>query len=207
MDGIIFDTADNSEGQLNAGINASVLSIALKAGEGAEFPQPLAGTCSSTGDSNTLNDTGDLGSLAIGDFIRNVTDGSWAFVKTLTSADSIETTRLQGGSDNTWTSGDVWRHGEFVITIEERDADGNVTDREKCLVSNRSTDTLTIPTGGRGYDGSNADSWLADDYVNLHVTSTIIQQISQVLADLNIWIDINETNISSNDTELDNIRD
>lgn len=182
MSEILYATADNAEGQLNAGITGGSTSIVLKAGEGAEFPQPYTGTATSTGDSQTLNDTGDLGSLSVGDFIRNVTDGSFAFVIT-TGTNSVTTTRLQGGTDNTWESSDEWQVDEFVVTLEKRDADGDVTQREKVLIKDRSTDTLTVRT--RGYDGSSAQSFDADDYVNLHVTSITIEEMIDVIYGVN----------------------
>src|SRR3990167_2623731 len=171
---ILYATKDNAEGQLNAGISAGATTIVLKSGEGAEFPQPYTGDCSSTGTATALNDTGALANLAVGDFIRNVTDGSFAFV-TVAGTNSVTTTRLQGGTLNVWTSGDVWQVNEFVITIEVRDADGDVTAREKVLIKDRSTDTLTART--RGYDGSTAQAFSADDYVNLHVISNTTEHM------------------------------
>lgn len=46
--------------------------------------------------------------------------------------------------------------GEFFIVALEN-ADGDV---EFCKVSSRTTDLLTVPTGGRGQDGSTALSWV-----------------------------------------------
>lgn len=199
-------TLDNAQAQLDSGINNSVLTITLGSGEGASFPQPYNGTASSTGSSTTLNDTGDLGDVNVGDFIRNVTDGSWA-ICTVAGTNSITTTRLQGGTDDTWESGDVWRVGEFVITLDDGDANGeNVTKREKVLISDRSTDQLTVPSGGRGFDSSSAQSFDAADYVRLNVTSYTIEQMVDALADVKEMANANQTSIEANDTELDNLR-
>lgn len=43
-----------------------------------------------------------------GDTIRNTTDGSWAVVDEIISADVILTSKLQGGTDDTWESGDAF---------------------------------------------------------------------------------------------------
>ncbi len=191
---ILYATKDNAEGRLNAGISAGATSIVLQSGEGAEFPQPYTGDCSSTGSSTVLNDTGALASLAVGDFIRNVTDGSWAYV-TVAGTNSITTTRLRGGTLNIWTSGDIWQVNEFIITIEVRDADGDVTAREKVLIKDRSTDTLTVRT--RGYDGSTAQSFSTNDYVNLHVVSNTIEHFIDCIYDALVAINTNQTDIDN----------
>src|SRR5688500_4626398 len=116
---------DKAKGQLNAGINASTTTIPLKSGEGAIFPQPYTASATSGGTGTTLNDTGiGASGVAVGDFIHNVTDDSWAVIKTV-SANSVTTTKLRGGTDNTWDNADVWRVNEFVVTIAVIDADGN----------------------------------------------------------------------------------
>lgn len=192
---------DTAQGQLASGISAATLTITLKSGEGAEFPQPYTGTCSSTGSSTTLNDTGDLADVAQYKYVRNVTDGSWAFVLT-TGTDSITTTRLQGGTDNTWESGDVWRVDEFLITLTKVDGDGNITQSEKCLVSNRATDTLTVATGGRGYDGSSAQTFDADDYVNLFVASATPEGFRGIAAELARLVNTNVTDIDTAEANI-----
>ena len=201
MTAILFDTEDVARGQLNAGLAAAGLTITLKTGEGAEFPQPLSGTASSTGSSTTLNDTSDLGSLAVGDFIRNVTDGSWAFVTSISGApDSVTTTRLVDGTDNTWQNGDVWRHGEFIVTLIKTDdglATGQVTKRERVLVSGRTTDQLTVPSGGRGYDGTVAQTFDADDYVNIYISAITFDSLRDLLFGMRRQQNTNQTDIAN----------
>src|SRR5687768_7837506 len=108
---IAFSTKDNAYGRLAGTISASALSIALNSGEGARFPQPYNGTASSVGNSTTLNCTGISaaigGSAAQGKFIWNRTDNSIAVIKTV-STNSLTTTGLIGGTDNTWDNSDAW---------------------------------------------------------------------------------------------------
>ncbi len=200
---ILYATKDNAEGRLNAGISAGATSIVLQSGEGAEFPQPYTGDCSSTGSATVLNDTGALASLAVGDFIRNVTDGSWAYV-TVAGTNSITTTTLRGGTLNVWTSADVWQVNEFVVTLEVRDADGDVTAREKILIKDRSTDTLTVRT--RGYDSSTAQSFSTNDYVNLHVVSNVIEHFIDCFYDQVVRTSTDGTDIATAQTNITNLQ-
>lgn len=198
MTRVLYATKDDAEGQLNASILAASTSIVLLSGEGAEFPQPYTGTTTSGGSSVTLNKTS-IGSsgIAVGDFIRNVTDGSWAFVITV-STDSLTTTRLRGGTDNSWDNGDEYQVNEFVITLETRNASTppQVTASEKVLIKNRSGDTLTART--RGYDGSTAQSFTANDFVNLHVVSVQMEHMIDCFYDLVVRVNTNQTDIATN---------
>jgi hypothetical protein len=198
---ILPKAKDNATGRLNAGISAATLSIPLQSGQGANFPQPYTGTASSIGSRTVLNDTGDLGSLVAGDFIRNVTDGSWALVVTA-GASSITTTRLQGGSDNTWDNGDTWRSGEFVLTLAAINAAGTDTAYEEVLISNRSTDTLTVPSGGRGYNSTTAQSFLAGDYVQLRVTAPYHEELRKLLKEFKQDTDSSATTLAALITDL-----
>lgn len=198
---ILTKAKDNAEGLLDAGINASVLTIPLESGDGANFPQPYTGTASSAGSRTALNDTGDLANLAVKDFIRNVTDGSWAFVVT-GGTNSIVTTRLQGGSDNTWDSGDVWRVNEFVGTLAKINAEGDDTQYEEVLISNRSTDTLTVPTGGRGYNSTVAQAFDAGDHFQLRVTGPNVEELKGLLKELIQQVDTNTTDIATLQTDM-----
>jgi len=78
---------------------------------------PIA--CTGGGTSTSLQDdtTSDFTTIEIveGDTVRNETDGSWAVVDEITDADNITTTPLQGGSDNTWTSGDDYSFHNLAI--------------------------------------------------------------------------------------------
>src|SRR5436190_21676252 len=106
-----ISTRDNASGQLNAGINNSVTSIPLQSGNGADFPQPYSSTTTSGGTSTLLNSTGISaavgGSAVVGKIIWNKTDGSVAEIVSV-AADAITTTRLLGGTDQTWQNGDTW---------------------------------------------------------------------------------------------------
>ena len=178
-------TKDNASGQLNAGISAAALTIPLKAGNGANFPQPIGGSATSGGTGILLNSTGiqALG-VAVGDIIENVTDGSYAIIRSV-AANSVGTSPLVGGSDNTWQNSDVWRVGRFVATLIQYDTDGTtILKREKVLIDARSTDDLTVNASGRGYDGSSAQTFNADDYVYLFWTDVAHKGIKQMLADM-----------------------
>lgn len=173
---------NNANPQLNANVGGSDTTIALKSGHGARLPSILTGTASSTGDGRVLNDTGDLGSVAVGDFIENVTDGSVAVV-TVAGTNSITTTPLFGGSDNTWTSGDTWAVGRFVCTLAQVDADGAITQSERILVTNRTTDTLTVT---RGFGSDTQYSFVADDYCFLLVEQSETDEIKKGLRHFHI---------------------
>jgi hypothetical protein len=65
--------------------------------------------CTAGGSGTILKDTGrDVTGLDIevGDTIRNETDSSWAIVLDVVDSDTIETTQLQGGTDNAWDTSD-----------------------------------------------------------------------------------------------------
>lgn len=182
----ILSTKDNASKQLASGINASVTSIPLETGGGASYPQPYNGTASSLGSSILLNSTGILAAVTSaqeGKFIWNKTDNSYAVIKTI-STNSLACTPLIGGSDNTWQSSDVWVIDPFVATFAKVNADDEVTQREQALIIGRSTDTLNVATGGRGYNGTVAATFDTGDYVYLNVTSPIPEGIKEYLAPL-----------------------
>src|SRR4051812_43927719 len=92
-----LSTTDLAAGQLNSGISASTTSIPLQSGQGALFPQPYSGTCTSVGTAPTLNCTGISatigGSGQVGKFIQNFTDGSVAVI-TAVATNALTTTAL-----------------------------------------------------------------------------------------------------------------
>ena len=185
-----FSVKDNAEGQLDSGIGASTTSIVLKTGEGANFPQPYSGTTTSGGTSTTMNKTGiGASGIAVGDFIENTTDGSHAYVVTV-NTDSLVTTELQGGSDNTWQNADGYRVNSFIITLNKRDVAGTITASEKVKIIARSSDTLTVDPAGRGFDDSVAQTFAADDYVNLFVVARSLQEFRKACADLSQQLDL-----------------
>lgn len=191
--------------QLIGAIGAGDTSIALKAGHGASFPTILRGDCSSTGSGILLNDTGALGSVAVGDFIHNLTDGSSAVVTSISGApDSIATTPLEGGSDNTWQSGDVWVIGMFIATIVQYDDDGvTVLKRERVKVTNRVTDTLTVV---RGYDGDSAQTFLADDFVQLLIEKSMMENLQKAVRNLVQKANDQQNNHDSQATLITNLQ-
>lgn len=186
----LYAVKDNAEAQLDSNIGASTLSIILNAGQGALFPQPYSGTTTSGGSSTTLNKTGiGASGIAVGDYIENTTDGSHAYV-TVVSTDSLTTTELQGGSDNTWQNADGYLVNPFIGTLNKRDVDGIITASEKVKIIGRSTDSLTVDPAGRGFDGSTAQSFSADDYFNIFVVAKSHAEVRKALADVSQQMDL-----------------
>jgi len=87
----------------------------------------LSGAATSLGSSTILNDTGAFtnfgtdGEVKTGHEIRNVTDGSRATVLRKIDNDSIETTPLTGGVDNTWQATDSWAANVVVVALDGTD--------------------------------------------------------------------------------------
>lgn len=80
--------------------------------------------CTGGGTGVLLQDSGhDFTALEIeeGDTARNTTDGSWATVDEIKDASNITTTELQGGSDNTWTSGDTYSFHKLALPYNAND--------------------------------------------------------------------------------------
>jgi hypothetical protein len=210
---VAFATKDNASARLQSGINNSVLAIPLQSGNGANLPQPYTGTASSSGDVNTLNCTGISavigGSAAVGKPIWNKTDGSVAFILSV-SADSLETTRLLGGADNSWDNGDTWCLEAFVATFAAVATNPygvqSITAYEQALVTGRSSDTLAVATGGRGYNGTVANSFVTGDYVYLFVTSPILERLKDVLAVMAAQQDVDRTTLATALTNIANLQ-
>lgn len=178
-------TKDNAVGRLNAGIAAGTTTIPLQAGQGTLFPTTKNGSATSTGSKVLLNSTGiqALG-VAVGDIIENVTDGSYAVVSSV-ATNSVVTSPLRGGTTNIWTNAHVWAVNRFVLTIIQYDVDGvTILKREKILIKTRATDTLTVETSGRGYDGSTALSFNFGDYCYVLWTDVAHVGLKVLLADI-----------------------
>jgi hypothetical protein len=182
-------------------IGAGDTSVVVQSGEGALFPTIYRGDCSSTGSGTALNDTGALGSVAVGDFIYNLTDGSWAVVTSISGApNSITTTPLEGGSDNTWQSGDIWIVNMFIITAVKYDTDGvTVLKRERMKVTNKVSDTLTVV---RAYDGDSAQTFDADDSIQLLIEKSQMENMQKAVRNFMQKIYTNTTDIAANFTSF-----
>lgn len=188
---ILRALVNNGNPQLNGSIGAGDTTLALKTGHGAKLPQPITGSASSTGTAQTLNDTGDLGSLNVGDFIENVTDGSFAIVLTA-GTDSVKTTPLYGGSDNLWQSGDTWARDRAVCTLAALDVEGVITKSERILLKTRSTDSITV---SRSFGGDTAQTFAADDYVYLFVEKTTMEEMQKAIR--HMYMRIHESYLNS----------
>jgi hypothetical protein len=84
----------------------------------------VTGSATSTGSSTSLISTSTnflTADIEEGDAIRNTIDVSWAVVDEIVDADNITTSPLQGGSDNTWTSGDTFSVHRLALTYDNTD--------------------------------------------------------------------------------------
>lgn len=169
---------NNADARFAGTVSSGDTTIALQTGHGAKLPQPRSGTATSTGNAQTLNDTGDLGVFAVGDFIENVTDGSIAIVLDVSGApNSIKTTPLYGGSDNTWTSGDTWAKDRAILTFATL-TDGVITTSERVKLTGRSTDSITVE---RGWDGDTPSGFSTGDYAYLLVEKSIMLEMQKAI--------------------------
>lgn len=173
---------NSAQALLAAGISAAGDTVQLKSGEASLFPSGNKGSATSLGSSTVLNSTGIGAKVSVGDFIRNLTDGSKAFVLS-TSTDSITTTPLDSGSDNTWQSSDEWVVGSFYAWLSKKDGSGEDTTRELVFVEyvNSSSDQMHIET--RAVEGL-ATAFDADDYVSVYVSAQYLENLNLSIADL-----------------------
>lgn len=178
---------DNAEGQLNASISASSTTIPLKSGEGALMPQPIHGTATSAGSQNALNSTGiGASGVVVGDAILNLTDLSYSII-TAVNTDDIETTDLEGGTDNTWQNSDKWVVNPFVLTLTARSggvSTGTVTKMEKVLITERSVDDLACELTHRGFGGTTPAEFDADDFASVFWTEHNSEELKNAISRL-----------------------
>ena len=86
-----------------------------------------SGTATSVGSGTVLNDTGaftnfgGVGELRVGMEIRNTVDGSRAVIRRKIDANSIETSQLVGGGDNTWDNTDTWEANTPPVALVDAD--------------------------------------------------------------------------------------
>lgn len=179
----ILPTAKNdAQAQMASALSSAGDTIQLNSGEASLFPTGYKGSATSVGDSETLNSTGIGAKVAVGDFIRNTTDGSIAWV-TAVSTDSATTTNLMGGTDDTWESADEWVTGSFYAWLSKKDANGADTTRELVLVEyvDSSTDQVKIET--RAVEGTATD-FAADDYVSVYVSAQYPNQLAKAVGEM-----------------------
>jgi len=177
-------TAKNSaQVQMASSLSASGDTIQLNAGESSILTdRSFKDNATSTGTATTLNLTGIGAKVAVGDFVRNVTDGSWGWVES-ESADSVTTTALIGGSDNTWDSGDEIVVGSTYAWLSKKDSSGNDTTRELVKVKYIDTSSDQIKIETRSVEGT-ATTFDADDYVSIYIDANVTKQVAQALGDL-----------------------
>ena len=165
---------NNIKLQLAGAVGAADTSGALTSG-GSTLPTIVRGQATSLGDKTTLNDTGGFAGAVVGegDVIENLTDGSVAVVVSVTSDNSVRTTPLEGGSDNTWQNNDVWAVGCYVGTLTQLDADGLIVKQERVKVTDRTSNTLTWV---RQYDGDASQTFNANDYFYIMVEKSVTNE-------------------------------
>src|SRR5690606_37820101 len=176
---------DQAAGVLEASISNSVTTVLLESGNGAKFPSPIKGAATSVGNATTLNATGIMAAgVQVGDHIYNITDGSFATVRVVTD-NQVLTTDLEGGADNTWSDEDEWVVNAFAVTFvqytDKNDPTSSIVKQEKALVIDRSSDTLTVASSGRGYDGSSATNFEAGDSVYLLFKTREIEELQKAI--------------------------
>ena len=171
---------------LSGSIGTSDTTLALTTGTGAKLPTIFSGVTTSLGDGRNLNQTS-LANVSVGDFIKNVTDGSWAVVKTVGS-NSCTTTPLVGGSVNTWGNAQTWAKNRFVATLVNFDANNNIVKSEQVLVTGHaaSADSVTVQ---RSYNGDAATTFSALDSLMLFVNEIQITQIHTMMRETFVELD------------------
>ncbi len=182
MDFIIPTSKNSAQAQMASGVSASGTTIQLKTGEASLLPTGAKDSATSVGTSETLNCTGIGAMVSVGDFIRNITDGSVAWILAV-STNSITTTVLMNGSDNTWDSSDEWVVGTTFAWLSKKDASGEDTTRELIKIEyiDTASDQILIET--RGIEGT-PTAFAADDYVSVYVSAQYMTEISKAIGDL-----------------------
>lgn len=141
---VVYNLTDGSIGAVSS-VAANVLGITgLALGTDNDFdvddeyvvmpaatPTVLSGTATSTGDNDTLNDNSrnlnNIG-IAIGDIVDNISDGSSAIIKSI-STNSIEVNGLSGGADNLFQLNNIYQirsnYGSATATAATQLIDAN----------------------------------------------------------------------------------
>ena len=107
LSGTIYLVKQDSNSEENRIIRARYSSWT---GSTFTFESGESGTTDGAGTGVTLIDSGAFSgtTIQVGDPIRNTTDLSFAWVKEIVDNNTILTTQLEGGTDDTWQSGDGW---------------------------------------------------------------------------------------------------
>jgi len=104
------------------------------------------GTATSAGTGTVLNDTGiELGTLEVGDVIRNTVDGSFAWIKEILT-NQVITTQLEGGGDNTWDNTDTWESNTLAVAYVNGVDTGFIPYMDREADATSETETLTFVT-------------------------------------------------------------
>lgn len=212
---IAFSTKDSASGLLNAGISAAATTIVLQSGNGANMPQSYSSTATSGGSSTLLNSTGILAAVGgsssamAGKWILNKTDGSVATIVSV-ATNALTCTRLLGGTDNTWDNSDRWCIDPFVATLAVLSTSAygvvSITTSEEVLIIHRSTDTLTVASDGRAYNGTSANSFSTGDTIYLFSTAPIVERFKDVISVMALQQDTDRTTLGTAGTNITNLQ-
>lgn len=102
------------------------------------------GTAEAASSGNTLVDTAAFGNTKVGDPIRNITDGSIAWVKEKVDANTVKTTQLEGGTSNDWVTGDTWETNRLVVAYVQATDQGYIPYMDRVADATSETETLTF---------------------------------------------------------------
>jgi hypothetical protein len=102
------------------------------------------GTAEGASSGNTLVDTAAFGAVEVGDPIRNTTDGSIAWVKEKTDANTIVTTQLEGGSSNDWATSDAWENNTLVVAYVSATDTAYIPYIDRVATGTSETETVTF---------------------------------------------------------------
>jgi hypothetical protein len=122
------------------GASRSSATVTLESGE--------TGTTTGAGTSTTLIDTGAFAAttIQVGDPIRNTTDLSYGWVKEIVDNDTLRTSQLEGGTDDTWESGDGWATNVLVQNYDGANDTGYIPAIDR--ISSGATEAVTVTDAG-----------------------------------------------------------
>ena len=159
---------NDAEALLATHLLAAGTSFAVPSGSGALYPVGYTGVCTSAGDSTTLNRTGIQAELAakslgVGSFIKNVTTGYTAVIRSI-STNQVITSPLESG---VWGDTNECCIGAFNMKLQTKDSAGKTTKFEKVLVKYVDNDNDIVYIEARAQNGTTAQEWTTSDYASL----------------------------------------
>jgi hypothetical protein len=80
-----------------------------------------SGTAEATSSGDQLDDTGAFANAEVDDIIRNITDGTWGYIRAKTDADQVFTTTGFGSGALIWDSGDTFEYNSLIQAYDGSD--------------------------------------------------------------------------------------